>query len=170
LPALATYGLPLLAGVLAAETLWAVGLWWDAGSARRGSERTPPVPAPPTGSENGLVTPRARSGAPVLEGTYRRRYDDGVTGVGRADYITFTTDGRFEERGFQYHARGAEFVGNNYIVFDKDTEGRGTYRVLASGLELTYATNKTVLISYSARGTGTQTELILNGHAFVRNR
>jgi hypothetical protein len=98
----------------------------------------------------------------------------------KENYITFTSDGRFEERGFLYAALGMSIRDDGAAVsWDHRAGGRGTFRVINSQLELNYTSD-----SYTGRGgpirmnispfpgaggPGPLTTILLNTHyTFVR--
>jgi hypothetical protein len=86
--------------------------------------------------------PAGAPGGSRLEGAYRRSYDDAALGVGKGDRITFSADGRFEERGFLNAALGSQVLPDGRVVFyPPQAGGQGAYRVVGGTLELTYASH-----------------------------
>jgi hypothetical protein len=81
-------------------------------------------------------------GAARLDGNYRRRYDDAALGMGKTDYISFTADGRFEERGFLAAALGSQILPSGSVLFfDSHAGGKGTFSLRPETLELNYTSN-----------------------------
>lgn len=119
----------------------------------------------------------------TIEGTYRRRYDDAALGIGETDYIHFTGDGRFQERGFLRSALGSRILPNGRVIFfDSDAGGEGTFTLRAETLDLDYTADSygrefqvaasTISLSFSPAGRIPGTNVVaaarLNTYTFVR--
>lgn len=119
----------------------------------------------------------------TLEGAYRRRYNDASFAIGQTDYIRFTAEGRFQERGFLRVALGSQILPDGGVVFfDAEAGGEGTFALRPGTLDLRYTSNSyarehqigggTISLSFSATdrvpGTNVVAAALLNTYTFVR--
>ena len=118
-----------------------------------------------------------------LEGAYRRRYNDASFAIGQTDYIRFTAEGRFQERGFLRVALGSQILPNGGVVFfGAEAGGEGTFALRPATLDLDYTSNSyaqehqigggTISLSFSATdrvpGTNVVAAALMNTYTFVR--
>src|SRR5262249_5213806 len=108
----------------------------------------------------------------------RRNWATGGVGA-KSDYITFTEDGRFHERGFMDAAVANAVQSGQAVWFDPLGGGEGTFRLSSTNLELHYTSyngtpqNGKINVPFHPTswdpGTGVVKDAVLNTrYAFVR--
>jgi hypothetical protein len=110
----------------------------------------------------GALTPEGEDvTGPRLKGTYHRTgiLDERCNPID--NHITFTPDGRFEEKGFLYATLGGPPIG----PYSRTQAGQGTYRITDTTLELTYTDGRRISMRYSSYG---DNSLTLNTYTFGR--